>query len=190
MQQFIKLTSKPIPLNMNNVDTDMIIPAQHLKKVNKEGYGEFLFSNLKQLYPDFILNNPNYSSGEILISRANFGCGSSREHAVWSLMQYGIKVIICSSYSDIFYNNATKNGLLIITVPSAVIDSWLNLALTNANNEMTIDLQQQTIEYCGVMQYFTYDQFRRYCLLQGLDDLNYLLSHSKDISAYEQKFAK
>ncbi|MCX8514641.1 MAG: 3-isopropylmalate dehydratase small subunit [Pseudomonadota bacterium] len=188
MQQFIKLKSKPIPLDLNNVDTDMIIPAQHLKKVNKEGYGEFLFSNLKQLYPDFILNNPNYVSGEILISRANFGCGSSREHAVWSLIQYGIKVVICSSYSDIFYNNATKNGLLIIKLSSDVIDSWLSSAIANSQNEMVVDLEQQTVEYCGLIQHFNYDQFRRYCLLQGLDDLNYLLTHTKEISAYEHQF--
>ena len=114
MEQFIKLTAKVTPVNLDNVDTDMIIPAQHLKSVSKEGFGEHLFSNLRQMYPDFILNQPAYTSGEVLISKSNFGCGSSREHAAWAIQQYGFKAVICSSFGDIFFNNAAKNAELEI----------------------------------------------------------------------------
>ena len=117
MDKFRQLSASVIPLDLDNIDTDMIIPAIHLKSISRSGYGDGLFSALKELYPDFIFNNAKYGSGQILLSKANFGCGSSREHAVWALLQYGIKVVVCSSFSDIFFNNAAKNGLLLIALP-------------------------------------------------------------------------
>ena len=187
MQQFTTLTSPIIPLNLDNVDTDMIIPAQHLKSVSKEGFGQHVFSALRSMYPDFILNQPAYNTGKILVSKANFGCGSSREHAVWAIQQYGIKAVVCSSFSDIFFNNAAKNGLLLIKLPEATVEKWINAALADSSLAMTIDLAAQTIYFIGETQSFDYDIFRKHCLLNGLDDLDYLLSQEKEITAYEQK---
>ena len=187
MQQFTTLTSKIIPLNLDNVDTDMIIPAQHLKSVSKEGFGQHVFSALRSMYPDFILNQPAYNTGKILVSKANFGCGSSREHAVWAIQQYGIQAVVCSSFSDIFFNNSAKNGLLLIKLPEATVEKWINAALADSSLAMTIDLAAQTIHFIGESQSFDYDIFRKHCLLNGLDDLDYLLSQEKEITAYEQK---
>lgn len=188
MKKFNTLTSKIIPVNLDNVDTDMIIPAQHLTSISKSGYGEALFSNLRKLYPDFILNQPQYSNGKILVSKHNFGCGSSREHAVWAIQQYGINVVICSSFSDIFFNNSAKNGLLLIIQPDTVINSWLASATSNSQAEMQVDLVNQTISYLGKQYSFDYDSFRKHCLLNGQDDLDYLLSFIKDIESYESKY--
>jgi 3-isopropylmalate/(R)-2-methylmalate dehydratase small subunit len=187
MQQFTTLTSQIIPLNLDNVDTDMIIPAQHLKSVSKEGFGQHVFSALRSMYPDFILNQPAYNTGKILVSKANFGCGSSREHAVWAIQQYGIQAVVCSSFSDIFFNNSAKNGLLLIKLPEATVEKWINAALADSSLAMTIDLAAQTIHFIGESQSFDYDIFRKHCLLNGLDDLDYLLSQEKEITAYEQK---
>ena len=187
MQQFTTLTSPIIPLNLDNVDTDMIIPAQHLKSVSKEGFGQHVFSALRSMYPDFILNQPAYNTGKILVSKANFGCGSSREHAVWAIQQYGVQAVVCSSFSDIFFNNAAKNGLLLIKLPEATVEKWINAALADSSLAMTIDLATQTINFIGESQSFDYDIFRKHCLLNGLDDLDYLLSQEKEITEYEQK---
>jgi 3-isopropylmalate/(R)-2-methylmalate dehydratase small subunit len=189
MNKFTCLTSQIIPLDVDNVDTDMIIPAQHLKSVSKQGFGEHLFSNLRQMYPEFILNQANYQTGKILLSKANFGCGSSREHAVWALQQYGIQVIVCSSFSDIFFNNAAKNGLLLIQVSEQLIDQWLKLSLADSSLTMTIDLVNQQIKFNATTVAFHYDKFRKHCLVNGLDDLDYLLSFNQEISNYEQKYS-
>src|SRR5690349_2898441 len=137
MKKFTQLTSLLIPLDLDNVDTDMIIPAEYLKSISKEGYGKALFSALRDLYPDFIFNQDAYKSGKILLSKTNFGCGSSREHAVWAISQYGIGAVVCSSFSDIFYNNSAKNGLLLIKLPEAIINQWIDLSLKDANLTMT-----------------------------------------------------
>ena len=187
MQQFNKLTSTLIPLDLDNVDTDMIIPAHHLKSISKSGYGRSLFSELRTIYPDFILNQEAYKQGKILISKANFGCGSSREHAVWSLTQYGIQVVICSSFSDIFFNNAAKNGLLLIKMPENLINNWIISSIKDANLEMTIDLPTQQITFLGQTHNFNYDPYSKYCLINGHDDLDYLLSCTKEIENYEKK---
>jgi 3-isopropylmalate/(R)-2-methylmalate dehydratase small subunit len=139
------------------------------------------------MYPDFILNQPAYNTGKILVSKANFGCGSSREHAVWAIQQYGVQAVVCSSFSDIFFNNAAKNGLLLIKLPEATVEKWINAALADNSLAMTIDLATQTINFIGESQSFDYDIFRKHCLLNGLDDLDYLLSQEKEITAYEQK---
>ncbi len=190
MQQFTSLTSAVIPLNLDNVDTDMIIPAQFLKSISADGYGENLFANLKTMYPDFIFNQAAYMSGEILLAKSNFGCGSSREHAVWAIQQSGIKAVLASSYSDIFFNNAAKNGLLLICLPESTINHWLELALADCNAQMTIDLVEQTISYQQQTLHFSYDEFRKHCLINGLDDLDFLLSHKAEINNYEQKHSE
>lgn len=187
MEKFITITSKVIPVNLDNVDTDMIIPAQHLKSVSKEGFGQHLFSNLRQMYPDFILNQPAYANGEVLISKSNFGCGSSREHAAWAIQQYGIKVVICSSFGDIFFNNSAKNGILLITLPEATIEKWINLSLADSTLKIDINLEKQTVTFAGDTHTFEYDSFRKHCLINGLDDLDYLLSLNTEITQYEQK---
>ncbi len=187
MEKFITITSKVIPVNLDNVDTDMIIPAQHLKSVSKEGFAQHLFSNLRQMYPDFILNQPAYANGEVLISKSNFGCGSSREHAAWAIQQYGIKVVICSSFGDIFFNNSAKNGILLITLPEATIEKWINLSLADSTLKIDINLEKQTVTFAGDTHTFEYDSFRKHCLINGLDDLDYLLSLNTEITQYEQK---
>ncbi len=187
MKQFTSLTSPLVPLNLDNVDTDMIIPAGHLRSTSKTGYGEHLFSELKRLYPDFILNNPRYQAGKILLSKDNFGCGSSREHAAWALLQAGFEVVICSSFGDIFFNNSAKNGLLLIQLPLATIEKWLALSLADSTLEMTVDLANETIAFAGETVKFSYDSFRKHCLLNGQDDLDFLLSNAQEIHAYEQK---
>lgn len=186
MEKFDKLTGKVIPLNLDNVDTDMIIPAQYLKSISKAGYGQNLFAALKNIYPDFILNQDAYKHGKILISKANFGCGSSREHAVWAITQHRIKAVVCSSFSDIFFNNSAKNGLLLIKLPENLINTWLAASLKDANLEMTIDLPKQEISFLGQTHNFDYDPYSKYCLINGHDDLDYLISCAKEIEKYEK----
>ena len=187
MEKFSTLNSQVIPLNIDNVDTDMIIPAEHLKSISKEGYGQHLFSALRALYPDFIFNQQPYQNRQILLSKTNFGCGSSREHAVWAIVQYGIKAVVCSSFSDIFFNNAAKNGLLLITLPEVVINNWIDLALKDTTLTMTVDLIKQKVNFAHQEHNFNYDPYRKHCLLEGLDDLTYLLACNKEITQYEQQ---
>lgn len=176
MRAFHTLTSKVIPLPMKDVDTDMIIPAQYLTQTNKEGYGEALFKRLKEQDPEFVFNQEKYQGAEILLSESNFGCGSSREHAVWALMQAGIKVVIAESFSDIFFNNAAKNGLLLISMPHETIKNFFKYAETS-EFVLIINLEQQQIQTTsGEVYEFHYDPFRRMCLLQGYDDMDYLLA--------------
>lgn len=179
MQVFNSLQSLVIPLNINNVDTDMIIPAQFLKKIDRQGYGKNLFQRLRERDKEFVFNNSKYHSAEILITRANFGCGSSREHAVWALNQAGIKVIIAQSYSDIFYSNAAKNGLLLITLAEAIIEKLIKKAEIS-KLFLHIDLSQQTILLPdSQIIHFDYDPFRKTCLLKGQDDMDYLLEATR-----------
>jgi 3-isopropylmalate/(R)-2-methylmalate dehydratase small subunit len=178
MQVFERVISEAIPLDMDNVDTDMIIPAQFLVKINREGYGEHLFQRLREQDADFVFNDPRYKSSEILVTRANFGCGSSREHAVWSLMQAGIRVIIAESYSDIFYNNAAKNGLLTINLAPAIIAKLIG-KIKLASTTLTVDLAMQTITTMDDEIHFDYDPFRKECLLKGQEDLDYLLEATR-----------
>lgn len=187
MQKFTKLTTTMIPLALDNVDTDMIIPAQFLTSVSKSGYGENVFHALRKMYPDFILNNADYNQGQVLLSKNNFGCGSSREHAVWAIAQYGIKVVVCSSFSDIFFNNSAKNGLLLIKLPEDVINCWLDKSLSDANLSVVVDLAAQTISFAGECYDFDYDSYRKHCLINGLDDLDFLVSIQNEIHEYEVK---
>jgi len=185
MKSFTHLTSAAIPLPMKDVDTDMIIPAQYLTQINREGYGAFLFNRLKEQNLDFIFNHPDYQNAHILISQSNFGCGSSREHAVWALLQWGIQIIIAESFSDIFFNNAAKNGLLLIQLKKSTIDMLLAQA-KKSELIISVDLPMQTITLMnGEIYHFDYDPFRKTCLLSGYNDLDYLLSTLPKIETIE-----
>ena len=188
MTPFTTLTSIAIPLPIKDVDTDMIIPAQYLTQIGKAGYGQHVFARLKESDADFVFNQSRFANARILLSRSNFGCGSSREHAVWALQQAGIAVIIAPSFSDIFAANAAKNGLLLICLPEAVVEDWINKAQQH-DITLTVDLeaQQVTCHNNGARHHFDYDAFRRSCLLQGQDDLDYLLDHQAEIDAFKAR---
>ena len=179
-----------VPLDRQNVDTDQIIPKQFLKRIERTGYGDFLFfdwrfANDGTPKPDFILNQEPYKIGSILLARKNFGCGSSREHAAWALMNYGFRVIIAPSFADIFHSNAGKNGLLTITLPEEIIDELFRRA--NGNYELNIDVENLTItDDRDLRVTFTMDAFRKKCLLEGLDDIALTLAHEDAIATYER----
>lgn len=186
-----------LPLARSNIDTDAILPKQFLQKVTRVGFGQHLFHDWRYLdeqgsqpNPDFILNYRQYQQASILISKENFGCGSSREHAPWALIDYGFKVIIAQSFADIFYNNALNNQLLAITLAANEIDRLLNTVTEQPQTQLSIDLVQQTVRFAGNHCYsFTLDPFRRYCLLNGLDNIELTLQHQAAITAYEQQQA-
>ena len=191
MMKFIKHTGTVAPLMRENIDTDQIIPKQFLKRIERSGYGEFLFYDWRfnadgTLIPDFILNDPRYSNASILVAGANFACGSSREHAPWSLLDYGFRVIIASSFADIFYNNSLKNGLLPITLDAADVAYLGKAATDDPNFSLTVDLENCTVtDGANFTRSFTIDEFRRHCLLNGLDDIGLTLKHEAAITAYE-----
>ncbi|TCS41438.1 3-isopropylmalate dehydratase small subunit [Reinekea marinisedimentorum] len=193
------------PLDRSNVDTDMIIPKQFLKSIKRSGFGPNLFDELRYLdegrpgmdnstrplNTDFVLNQPRYVGASILMSRANFGCGSSREHAPWALEDYGFRVILASSFADIFYNNCFKNGILPIVVNEQVLDGWFKNVAGNEGYELTVDLQAQTITDAeGNEVAFEVDPFRKHCLLNGLDDIGLTLQEADKIKEYELKRAE
>lgn len=179
MEKFEQITSIAIPLDLANVDTDMIIPAQYLTNINRTGFGKYLFQRLREHSADFVLNQAGYQGAAILLTRANFGCGSSREHAVWALMQAGIKVIIAESFSDIFKNNADKNGLLAVSLPEETISCLLNQSKAEPLT-LTVDLKNQTVSTSQANKYcFEFDPFRKTCFLNGQDDLDYLLEATR-----------
>jgi 3-isopropylmalate/(R)-2-methylmalate dehydratase small subunit len=178
-----KIEGTCVPLPIRDIDTDMIIPAQYMTSISQQGYGKYLFDRLKQ-DPQFPLNLDCYNGASIIIAKDNFGCGSSREHAVWALMDAGYRAILSTSFADIFKTNSGKNGLLTIELPDQIIESLLAEA-SGGNLQLEIDLLQQTV-CVGEREVgnFTYDPFVRYCLLQGLDDLEYLLKHKDYIDKY------
>ncbi|TNF69343.1 MAG: 3-isopropylmalate dehydratase small subunit [Gammaproteobacteria bacterium] len=188
MKAFSKVTSRAIPMWLSDVDTDMIIPAQYLTQITKSGYGEYLFARLKEK-EGFVFNQSCYKGAKILLSGANFGCGSSREHAVWALQQAGIKVIIAPSFSDIFFNNAAKNGLLLVELDSKSIESFV-IQAEKDNLEITVNLENLEVIVDGKVYPFQYDPFRRECLLKGQGDLEYLLAQESCISNYENNKQK
>jgi 3-isopropylmalate/(R)-2-methylmalate dehydratase small subunit len=187
MEKFTTITSPIIPLPRQDVDTDMIIPAQFLTTISNNGFADALFCRLRDQDKDFPLNNPELSNAKILVAKSNFGCGSSREHAVWALRDWGIKVVIAESFADIFYGNAAKNGLLLITLAANVVDNILKSAI-NKSYLLTADLESQQVILPNQNKYeFTYDPFRKHCLLNGLDDLDYILSHKEEIDSYHKE---
>lgn len=190
MKPFTTLTSRVIPLPLKDIDTDMLIPAQYLTSISKEGYGENLFRRLRDQDPQFPLNLEKFKGGQILVTQSNFGCGSSREHAVWALVSWGIRVVIAPSFADIFHSNSAKNGLLLITLPQETITHILELAEAG-DYDMTVNLEKQTVTLRdGATVSFHYDPFRKTCLLQGYDDMDYLLAERPAIEAYQKGRAK
>lgn len=193
MEKFDKLTSVAAPLPLINVDTDMIIPARFLKTIKRTGLGADLFSTLRfnedgTDRENFVLNKPAYKDAEILIAGENFGCGSSREHAPWALLDYGIKCIIAPSFADIFYNNSSKNGILLIQLPQEEVDKLMEDAERGANSTISIDLEAQEITGPdgGVIK-FDVDAFKKHCLLNGLDDIGLTLQKVDKIKEFEAR---
>jgi 3-isopropylmalate/(R)-2-methylmalate dehydratase small subunit len=193
MQKFTTLSSCAAPLPLINVDTDMIIPKQFLRTIKRTGLGVHLFHDLRYdqngtAKADFVLNMPPFHQAHILITRDNFGCGSSREHAPWALLDFGIRAIIAPSFADIFYNNCFKNGILPIVLSKAEVD----LLITSAQkqNIFTIDLEKQIVSENGVDYHFEIDGFRKNCLLNGLDDIGLTLKHENAITAFEESQRK
>ncbi len=187
MRPFTTVTSVVTPLERSNVDTDQIIPKQFLKRIERTGYGEFLFYDWRQ-DPGFVLNQPQYRGSEILVAGKNFGCGSSREHAAWALGQYGFRAILAPSFADIFHSNAGKNGILLITLSEEKIEQLLLQAKSGDSYALTLSLEENTIrDAFGLQESFTIDPFRRDCLLGGLDDIALTLRHADALAAFTQQ---
>ncbi len=195
MEKFTKLTGVAAPLPITNIDTDMIIPKQYLKTIHRTGLGKGLFSELRHHEdgsenPDFVLNKPAYRKARILVAEDNFGCGSSREHAPWALLDFGIRAIISTSFADIFYNNCFKNGILPIKVSKEDLAKLMDDAERGANATLTIDLEAQEIRGPdgGVVK-FDIDPHRKACLLEGLDDIGLTLAKAPKIADFEANLA-
>lgn len=202
MQKFEKFTGLVAPLDRANVDTDAIIPKQFLKSIKRSGFGPYLFDEWRYLdhgepgmdcsqrprNPDFVLNQARYQGAQILLARENFGCGSSREHALWALVDFGFRVIIAPSFADIFFNNCFKNGLLPIRLPEEQVDALFKAVERHSGYALTVDLAQQKITAPdGMVLGFEVDEFRKHCLLNGLDDIGLTLQHQAEIKAFEAK---
>ena len=196
MNKFTKHTGKTVPLYQPNIDTDQIIPKQFLKRIERTGYGEFLFFDWRfdsngAANSDFVLNDPKYKNASVLLAGANFGCGSSREHAPWSLTDYGFHAVIAPSFADIFYNNSLKNGLLPVALSEAQVAELAEKAANQENYALTIDLENQSVtDNQGFETSFEIDGFRKYCLLNGLDDIGLTLKNETKISEYESRKQK
>ena len=195
MEPFSKHTGLVATLDRVNVDTDQIIPKQFLKRIERSGFGEFLFYDWRfntdgSLRADFELNQPRFDGATILVARANFGCGSSREHAPWALFDYGFRSIIAPSFADIFYNNCFKNGMLPVLLSEEQVDELFKRATANSGYELTVDLTRQWVtDDEGLRFSFDVDPFRRECLLKGLDDIGLTLQHEDKIKEHEARRA-
>ena len=194
MQPFVRETGVVVPMDRPNVDTDQIIPKQFLKRIERTGFGQFLFNDWRfrpdgSLDPDFELNRPGYEHATILLAGRNFGSGSSREHAPWALDDYGFRAIIAPSYADIFYSNCFKNGILPVVLPEEVVNDLMARATERPGYRLTVDLERGVIsdEEEGDIASFDVDPFRRHCLLEGLDDIGLTLQHEAAVTAYEQR---
>lgn len=188
MDAFIEITSKAIPVALDEVDTDQIIPAEFLTSVSRDGYGQNLFCGLRQRDSSFPLNDSRYEKREIMLVGKNFGCGSSREHAVWALTGYGLKVIIGKSFADIFKSNSAKNGLLLIVLPEPIVDELVEVAQRDDSFSLTVSLEHQKITLAdGTTHAFEYDSFSKHCLLSGLDDIDYICSKKKEVVQFRIK---
>ncbi len=192
MRSFSKHTGLVAPLDRVNVDTDQMVPKQFLKWLTKEGYGRILFYDWRYLegekpIPEFVLNQPRYRGASILVTRSNFGCGSSREHAAWAVLDYGFRAILAPSFADIFYNNCFKNGILPVTIQDNEIEELFRRTEMNLGYRLTVDLESQTVsDESGLNLSFEIDPSRRECLLKGLDEIGLTLQLEEKISAYER----
>jgi 3-isopropylmalate/(R)-2-methylmalate dehydratase small subunit len=195
MEKFTTLTGVAAPMPLVNIDTDMIIPKQFLKTIQRSGLGKNLFDEMRytqdgQEIPDFVLNQPAYRKAEIIVAGDNFGCGSSREHAPWALLDFGIRCVISTSFADIFYNNCFKNGILPVVLPQAAVDHLMDDARKGANARITVDLTAQTVTASdGTSFAFEVDAFKKHCLLNGLDDIGLTLEKASAIDSFEKKNA-
>jgi 3-isopropylmalate/(R)-2-methylmalate dehydratase small subunit len=195
MEAFRKHTGLVAPLDRANVDTDQIIPKQFLKRIERTGFGEFLFYDWRfsadgAVNTSFVLNDPRYRQATILVAGANFGCGSSREHAPWALMDYGFRSVLAPSFADIFATNCFKNGLLTVTLPESAIAELMRGAQQTPSYRLTIDLETRTVaDNGGFSAIFPIDDFRRHCLLEGLDEISLTLQHELEIAEYEARHA-
>ncbi|MFO7771169.1 MAG: 3-isopropylmalate dehydratase small subunit [Roseovarius gahaiensis] len=195
MEKFEKLTGIAAPLPLINVDTDMIIPKQFLKTIKRSGLGVNLFDEMRydddgKEIPDFVLNKPQYRETEILVAGDNFGCGSSREHAPWAIKDFGIRCVIAPSFADIFFNNCFKNGILPIALPQEQIDVLMKDAEKGSNARMIVDLENQTVTTSdGEVFSFEVDQFKKHCLLEGLDDIGLTMEKAAAIDTFEAQAA-
>jgi len=202
MEKFIVHKGVVAPLDRSNVDTDAIIPKQYLKSISRTGFGPTLFDDWRYVKAgepgmdhskrekrdDFVLNQPAYKNSSILLARENFGCGSSREHAVWALEDFGFRAVIAPSYADIFFNNSFKNGLLPIVLKEQEVDELFKAVVENEGYELTVDLENQKVITPDNKEYtFDVDEFRKYCLLNGLDDIGLTLQHADEIRDYETR---
>lgn len=196
MDKFTTLTGIAAPMPLVNIDTDMIIPKQFLKTIKRSGLGVNLFDEMRydrdgNEIPDFVLNQPAYRDAEILIAGDNFGCGSSREHAPWALLDFGIRCVISTSFADIFFNNCFKNGILPVALPQDAVDALMADAGNGANARVTVDLESQTvISPDGTTYHFEVDAFRKHCLLNGLDDIGLTMEKAAAIDTFEDQMAQ
>src|SRR5579863_4707570 len=193
MKPFRTHKGRVAPLHRGNVDTDQIIPKQFLKRIERTGFGEFLFFDWRRdgdgkHDPSFVLNHPSYTGASVLVAGKNFGCGSSREHAVWALEDFGFRVLIAPSFADIFANNCAKNGVLTVVLSEDEVAEIARLAEEHPNYEITVDLEQcKVLDDHGLSAAFQIDEFTRHCLLEGLDDIGLTLQHESEIAAYEAR---
>jgi 3-isopropylmalate/(R)-2-methylmalate dehydratase small subunit len=191
------LTSHAVPLPLPNIDTDQIIPKQFLKRIERTGYGDFLFYDWRRIQegpeagqpdPKFVLNKHHHKGAKILIAEKNFGCGSSREHAAWALTDFGFLAVIAPSFADIFHSNAGKNGMVLVTLPETDVQTLMDRSTKNPAHKITINLEAQTVtDDQGFSAHFDIDPFRKYCLLNGLDDIGLTLRHESELDAFETK---
>lgn len=199
MDKFVQHTGIAVPLDRANVDTDAIIPKQFLKSIKRTGFGENLFDewryldhgepgmdcSQRPLNPDFVLNEARYAGASILLTRKNFGCGSSREHAPWALQQYGFRAVIAPSFADIFFNNCLKNGLLPIVLSEDTVEALFQTVRAQSGAQITVDLPAQTVTLGSIQASFEVDAFRKHCLINGLDDIGLTLQHAEHIRTFE-----
>jgi 3-isopropylmalate/(R)-2-methylmalate dehydratase small subunit len=182
-----------MPLDRTNVDTDQIIPKQFLKRIERTGYGDFLFFDWRQTLAgepiaDFVLNDPRYKGAQVLLAGKNFGCGSSREHAAWALSDFGFRVVIAPTFADIFYSNAGKNGIVLVKLSEEQVDQLLKNAATIPNYQLTVSLEAQTVtDGRRFNANFEFDAFRKFCLLEGLDDIGLTLRHAAELDKFEKQ---
>lgn len=197
MEAIRTLTSTAAPLPFPNIDTDQIIPKQFLKRIERTGYGDFLFYDWRRIQegphagepnPEFVLNKPEHRGARILLTEKNFGCGSSREHAAWAIQQYGFRAVIAPSFADIFYSNAGKNGIVLVRLTEPEVHTLLDRVTRDPQHSLTINLEQQMVtDTAGFLARFEIDPFRKECLLHGLDDIGLTLRHAAALDHYEQQ---
>ena len=188
MEKFIKHTGTGVPLRRSNVDTDQIIPAVYLKRVTRSGFEDGLFAAWRN-DPEFVLNKPEFKSGTVLLAGADFGTGSSREHAVWALQNYGFKVVISSRFADIFRGNSLKGGLLTVILPQADVEAMWAAVEADPSTAITVDLETRTVSYGSISHPFVIDDYTRWRLMEGLDDIGLTLKQTDSIDAFEEKRA-